>query len=50
VSTEVPLRVEYSLTERGMALRPVLQSIENWASDRVQTDLKIIQEKSLADQ
>ncbi len=30
VYAEVPLRVEYSLTELGETLRPVLKSMENW--------------------
>ena len=30
VYAEVPLRVEYSLTELGKTLRPVLKSMENW--------------------
>ena len=30
VYAEVPLRVEYSLTELGETLRPVLKSTENW--------------------
>jgi DNA-binding HxlR family transcriptional regulator len=36
VFSEVPVRVEYSLTDKGMALKPVLQSIEHWASDWVE--------------
>ena len=30
IYAEVPLRVEYSLTELGETLRPVLKSMENW--------------------
>ena len=30
VFAEVPLRVEYELTESGKALRPVLKLLENW--------------------
>ena len=30
VYAEVPLRVEYSLTELGETLRPVLKSMESW--------------------
>lgn len=30
VYAEVPLRVEYSLTELGETLRPMLKSMENW--------------------
>ena len=33
VFAEVPVRVEYSLTEKGHALAPVIESIEAW-SDR----------------
>lgn len=28
---EIPPRVDYSLTERGMSLRPVLEAMEEWA-------------------
>lgn len=31
VYPEVPVRVEYELTEKGYALGPVLQEIGNWA-------------------
>jgi len=30
VYAEVPLRVEYSLTEKGKSLRGVFKSLENW--------------------
>ena len=33
VYVEVPLRVEYSLTELGETLRPVLKSMESWGED-----------------
>ena len=33
VYAEVPLRVEYSLTELGETLRPVLKSMECWGLD-----------------
>lgn len=38
VFSEVPVRVEYALTEKGHALKPVLQSIEEWAGDWVHID------------
>lgn len=33
VYPEVPLRVEYALSELGQTLRPVLQSMEAWGLD-----------------
>lgn len=38
VYPETPVRIEYSLTEKGQALRPVFDSIERWAHDWVTTD------------
>ncbi|WP_273852752.1 winged helix-turn-helix transcriptional regulator [Guptibacillus spartinae] len=31
VYPETPVRIEYSLSDKGLALAPVLQEIENWA-------------------
>ncbi|SDE16033.1 transcriptional regulator, HxlR family [Paenibacillus sp. UNCCL117] len=31
VYPEMPVRIEYSLTEKGLALEPVLRGIEAWA-------------------
>lgn len=31
VFSEVPVRVEYSLTEKGMALEATIRSIQNWS-------------------
>ncbi|MBM7707011.1 DNA-binding HxlR family transcriptional regulator [Chryseomicrobium aureum] len=31
IYSEVPVRVEYSLTEKGQALRPVIEGIEQWS-------------------
>ena len=33
VFAEVPVRVEYSLTEKGRALKPVIEALENWSHD-----------------
>lgn len=31
IYSEVPVRVEYSLTDKGVALRPVIEGIESWS-------------------
>lgn len=36
VFPEVPPRVEYSLSETGESLRPVLRSMENWGKEYTQ--------------
>ena len=33
VYPETPVRIEYTLTEKGRALQPVLDSIEKWAHE-----------------
>jgi DNA-binding HxlR family transcriptional regulator len=33
VYPETPVRIEYTLTKKGKALQPVLDSIENWAHE-----------------
>jgi DNA-binding HxlR family transcriptional regulator len=35
VYAETPVRIEYSLTERGRSMRPVMESIHNWANEWV---------------
>lgn len=37
VFPETPVRIEYSLTEKGLALEPVLREIEKWAETWVET-------------
>ena len=31
VYPETPVRIEYSLTEKGMSLTPIMKEIENWS-------------------
>jgi DNA-binding HxlR family transcriptional regulator len=31
VYPETPVRIEYSLTEKGMSLTPIMEEIENWS-------------------
>ena len=33
VFAEVPVRVEYTLTKKGLALNPVLEALENWSHE-----------------
>ena len=40
VYPETPVRIEYSLTEKGWALEPVLKNIETWASEWIAVDNK----------
>jgi DNA-binding HxlR family transcriptional regulator len=38
VYPEVPVRVEYSLTDKGKALEPVIKEIENWSQAWVEVE------------
>lgn len=38
VFPETPVRIEYSLTEKGMALEPVLRQIEQWSQEWLQAE------------
>lgn len=38
VYSEFPVRIEYSLSEKGKALEPVIQEIQNWANGWVSLD------------
>jgi DNA-binding HxlR family transcriptional regulator len=33
VIPETPVRIEYSLTEKGLALEPLMRDIENWSQN-----------------
>lgn len=37
---EVPVRVEYTLTEKGRALEPIIRNIQNWAENWITFDIK----------
>lgn len=43
VYPETPVRIEYSLTEKGMSLTPIMKEIENWSE--IWIDLEKIAEK-----
>lgn len=32
VYPDIPVRIEYTLTEKGLALQPVMESIQQWAA------------------
>jgi DNA-binding HxlR family transcriptional regulator len=38
VFSEVPIRVEYSLTEKGLALTPIIREVENWSKKWVSVE------------
>lgn len=38
VFPETPVRIEYSLTEKGLALTPVMETIQSWASEWVKVE------------
>ncbi|SDZ82345.1 DNA-binding transcriptional regulator, HxlR family [Thalassobacillus cyri] len=33
VYPETPIRIEYSLTEKGLALQPLMKELEKWSQD-----------------
>ncbi|WP_077318574.1 winged helix-turn-helix transcriptional regulator [Virgibacillus proomii] len=38
IYSEFPVRIEYSLSEKGKALAPVIQEIQNWAENYISLD------------
>ncbi|GGH75662.1 DNA-binding HxlR family transcriptional regulator [Pullulanibacillus pueri] len=38
VFPETPVRVEYSLTQKGQALQPVIESIQEWSHDWIELE------------
>lgn len=43
VFAEVPLRVEYSLTEFGKTLKPVVEAIAKWGRNYGETEGKLVE-------
>jgi len=41
---EMPLRVEYSLTDRGKSLLPLLYELSIWGSEQIQNDYELRKE------
>lgn len=39
IYAEVPIRVEYSLTEKGNALEPIIRGIQKWSEVWVEVNL-----------
>ncbi|MEZ7173027.1 winged helix-turn-helix transcriptional regulator [Sporosarcina sp. OR05] len=37
VYPETPVRIEYSLTDKGMSLTPIMQEIEKWSSEWIES-------------
>ncbi|TFB14140.1 transcriptional regulator [Filobacillus milosensis] len=38
VFDETPVRIEYTLTEKGKALEPILKQIQSWSDKWIETD------------
>ncbi|SEF64497.1 helix-turn-helix domain-containing protein [Paenibacillus sp. UNC499MF] len=38
VYPETPVRIEYSLTEKGLALEPIIREVEHWSSAWLQPE------------
>ena len=38
VYPETPVRIEYSLTEKGMSLTPIMQEIESWSKTWIEQE------------
>ena len=39
VYPETPVRIEYSITEKGMSLTPIMKEIENWSKLWIESEL-----------
>ncbi|MDF0728229.1 helix-turn-helix domain-containing protein [Cytobacillus sp. S13-E01] len=38
VFPETPVRIEYSLTTKGLALEPIIKEIQNWSQDWIKIE------------
>lgn len=38
IYSEFPVRIEYTLSEKGQALKPVIQDIQQWAENYITAD------------
>lgn len=38
VYPETPVRIEYSLTKKGMSLEPIMKEIENWSREWIEPE------------
>jgi DNA-binding HxlR family transcriptional regulator len=38
VFPETPVRIEYSLTEKGLSLEPLMKEIEKWSQEWLEVD------------
>jgi DNA-binding HxlR family transcriptional regulator len=41
VIPDTPVVIEYSLTEKGHSMEPILRTIENWSQDWIQSEPKV---------
>lgn len=50
VVPEMPVRVEYSLTEKGKALGPVVEAIEIWGNEWVELESDAVDEQKTVEE
>ena len=41
VIPETPVLIEYSLTEKGHSMEPIIRTIENWSQDWIELESKV---------
>ena len=47
VFSETPVRIEYSLTDKGQSLKPLMDEIENWSQQWLQEQMNNLSVKNI---